>query len=99
MAQCTAEKGYKDATGAVVSYIFSEIKNLPSGLVADSSRVFVRAQIDSGAQARQLLGFYQFSGEMFTGLYVMTTGETGFSDAQVATWLQVAVTIAQRLKG
>lgn len=99
MAQCTAEKGYKDATGAVVSYIFSEIKNLPSGLVADSSRVFVRAQIDSGAQARQLLGFYQFSGEMFTGLYVMTTGETGFSDAQVATWLQVAVTMAQRLKG
>jgi hypothetical protein len=34
---------------------------------------------------------------MFTGLYVMNT--EGFSDAQVAKWLKVAVTMASRLKG
>jgi hypothetical protein len=44
-----------------------------------------------------LLGFYQFNGDMFTGLYVMNT--EGFSDAQVAKWLKVAVTMASRLKG
>jgi hypothetical protein len=59
----------------------------------------VRAQIDSGDQARQLLGFYQFNAQVLTGLYVMTASQTGFSDAQVATWLQVALTMAQRLKG
>jgi len=29
----------------------------------------------------------------------MTASETGFTDAQVATWLQVAVTMAARLSG
>ena len=53
--------------------------------------------IDSGANARTLLGFYQFNGDMFTGLYVMNTA--GFSDAQVAKWLKVAATMATRLKG
>ena len=99
VAQCVIDKGYKDATGVVVPYVFSEIKNIPNGLVGDDSRVLVRAQIDSGDQARQLLGFYQFNAQVLTGLYVMTASQTGFSDAQVATWLQVAVTMAQRLKG
>ena len=99
IAQCVIDKGYKNATGALVSYSFSNIKSVPSGLVGESSRVLVRTQIDSGTQARQLLGFYQFAGDMFTGLYVMTAGETGFTNAQVATWLQVAVTMAARLSG
>ncbi len=99
VAQCVIDKGYKDATGVVVPYVFSEIKNIPNGLVGDDSRVLVRAQIDSGDQARQLLGFYQFNAQVLTGLYVMTASQTGFSDAQVATWLQVALTMAQRLKG
>lgn len=96
--QCQKEMGFTDTTGTLVPYLFSEIKNLPNGLVADTSRVMVRAQIDSGVRARQLLGFYQFSGEMFTGLYVMTSGQSSFTDAQVATWLQVAVTMAERMK-
>jgi hypothetical protein len=43
-----------------------------------------------------LLGFYQFNGDTFTGLYVMNA--EGFSDAQVAKWLKIAVTMAQRLQ-
>jgi hypothetical protein len=98
LAQCQIDKGYKDATGALVSYTFSEIKNIPTSVVAEGSRVFVRATIDSGVRARQLLGFYQFNGAMFTGLYVMTASEIPFTDAQVSTWLQVAATLAARLK-
>ena len=52
--------------------------------------------IDSGERARTLLGFYQFNGDTFTGLYVVNAD--GFSDAQVAKWLKVAVTMAQRLQ-
>jgi hypothetical protein len=58
--------------------------------------VFVHTVIDSGERARTLLGFYQFNGDTFTGLYVVNA--EGFSDAQVAKWLRMAVIMAQRLK-
>jgi hypothetical protein len=96
LAQCQADKGYKDATGALVPYDFKTLKNIPAGVVSEGNRVFVHAVIDSGVRARTLLGFYQFNGDTFTGLYVMNA--EGFSDAQVAKWLKVAVTMAQRLQ-
>jgi hypothetical protein len=97
LAQCQSEKGYKDATGALLPYEFKTLKNIPAGVVSDGNRVFVHAVIDSGERARTLLGFYQFNGDTFTGLYVMNA--EGYSDAQVAKWLKVAVTMAQRLQG
>lgn len=97
LAQCVAEKGYKDATGALVPYTFGSFKNIPAGVVSEGNRVFVNAVIDSGVRARTLLGFYQFNGDTFTGLYVMNTD--GFSDAQVAKWLKVAAVMGQRLVG
>jgi hypothetical protein len=97
MAKCQADKGYTDATGALVPYEFKALSNIPSGVVSEANRVFVFANIDSGSGARTLLGFYQFSGDIFTGLYVMNT--KGFTDAQVAKWLKVSVTMASRLKG
>jgi hypothetical protein len=95
LAQCQSEKGYKDATGTVVPYDFKILKNIPAGVVSDGNRVFVHTVIDSGVRARTLLGFYQFNGDTFTGLYVMNAD--GYSDAQVAKWLKVAVTMAERL--
>jgi hypothetical protein len=97
MADCKTNKGYTDATGALIPYEFKTLSNIPAGVVSESNRVFVYTNIDSGTRARTLLGFYQFNGEMFTGLYVMNT--EGFSDAQVAKWLKVAATMASRLKG
>jgi len=96
LAQCQLDKGYKNAAGALVPYEFKTLKNIPAGVVSESNRVFVYAVIDSGEDARTLLGFYQFSGDTFTGLYVMNSN--GFSDAQVAKWLNVAVTMANRLQ-
>ena len=96
-AQCQIDKGYKDATGALNPYTFYPIKNLPTGLVPEGQRVLVNATIGTGADTRQLIGFYQFSGEMFTGLYVLTASDKPYSDAQVAKWLKVAVTMADRL--
>lgn len=97
LAQCQSEKGYKDATGALVPYEFKVLTNIPAGVVSESNRLFVFTTIDSGTRARTLLGFYQFNGDMFTGLYVMNT--EGFNDAQVAKWLKVAATMASRLRG
>jgi hypothetical protein len=97
LAQCQSEKGYKDSTGVLVPYEFKGLGSIPSEVVSEGNRVFVHAVIDSGIRARTLLGFYQFTGDTFTGLYVMNT--KGFNDAQVAKWLKVAATMASRLKG
>jgi hypothetical protein len=96
LAQCQNEKGYTDLFGTYVPYEFKAIKNIPSGVVSEGNRLFVHAVIDSGADARTLLGFYQFNGDTYTGLYVMNS--QGFSEAQVAKWLKVAVTMAERLQ-
>jgi len=97
LAQCQIEKGYKNATGAITPYEFKTLPTLPAGLVGENSRVLVNTIIDTGDAARQLLGFYQFNGEMYSGLYVVSGSTTGFTDAQVAKWLKVAVTMADRL--
>jgi hypothetical protein len=97
LAQCQADKGYKDATGTLVPYEFKKLPAIPAGVVSENNRVFVHAVIDSENRARTLLGFYQFSGDTFSGLYVLNSD--GFTDAQVAKWLKVAVTMSQRLQG
>lgn len=97
LAACQTEKGYKDATGTLVPYDFKTLQNIPAGVVSEGNRVFVHAVIDSGDRARTLLGFYQFNGDTYSGLYVMNAD--GYSDAQVAKWLKVAVTMANRLQG
>jgi hypothetical protein len=96
LAQCQADKGYKDPTGNLVPYSFKKLPAIPVGVVPEGNRVFVHAVIDSDVRSRTLLGFYQFSGDTFTGLYVLNS--EGFSDAQVAKWLKVAVTMANRLQ-
>jgi hypothetical protein len=95
LAQCQSDKGYKDPTGTLVPYEFKKLPPIPAGVVSEGNRVFVHAIIDSGLRARTLLGFYQFNGDTFTGLYALNSD--GFSDVQVAKWLKVAVTMADRL--
>jgi hypothetical protein len=97
LAQCQSDKGYKDPTGTLVPYEFKKLPPIPAGVVSEGNRVFVHAVIDSGVNARTLLGLYQFNGDTFTGLYVLNSD--GFTEAQVAKWLKVAVTMSQRLQG
>lgn len=96
-ADCIINKGFKDLTNTKIEYSFSDIAGAPANLVSESSRVLVNVQIGTGANARRLLGFYQFSGALFTGLYIMTVGETPFTEAQVKKWLSVAGTMAERM--
>jgi hypothetical protein len=97
LTQCQTDKGYKDSTGTLVPYDFKKLTTIPAGVVSEGNRVFVHTVIDTDIRARTLLGFYQFNGDTFTGLYVMNAD--GFSDAQVAKWLKVAATMGQRLQG
>ena len=94
--QCQLDKGYKDSTGTLVPYEFKNLTTIPTGVVSEGNRVFVHAVIDPGVNARTLLGFYQFNGDTFTGLYLINS--QGFNDAQVAKWLKVAATMANRMQ-
>ena len=67
-------------------------------LVDDKSRVIVRATIGKGLNARQLLGFYQYNGAYFTGLYVVKAGEAAIDNTEVLRWFDVAAVMAERLK-
>ncbi len=96
MAKCQADKGYKDSTDTLVPYDFKKLPSVPTGVVSDGNRVFVHAVIDTGVRARTLLGFYQFNGDTFTGLYILHADV--FTDAQVTKWLKVAATMGQRLQ-
>jgi hypothetical protein len=98
LEDCKSAGGYKDATGALVTYTFRTLPQIPTSLVTDSNRVLVHATIGSGADSRQMLAFYQFNGAMFTGLYILTGSETLFTEAETAKWLTVAGTLAQRLQ-
>ena len=97
LAQCQADKGHKDSTDGFVPYEFKKLQTIPAGVVSQDNRVFVHAVFGTGTSTRTLLGFYQFNGDTFTGLYVMNA--EGFSNAQVTKWLKVAATMGQRLQG
>ncbi len=94
---CVKNKGGIERDGTFVNYTFSALPKSEALLVGENSRVLVRAQIGKDASARQLLAFYQFKGEMFTGLYVVTAGDKPISDAEVRRWFGVASIFAQRL--
>jgi hypothetical protein len=94
---CVKNKGGLEKDGTFVDYTFTPLPKSDLELVPESSRVLVRAQIGKGASARQLLAFYQFKGEMFTGLYIVKAGEIGFSDTEVKRWFDAAGIIAGRL--
>jgi hypothetical protein len=95
--ECVKNKGGVESDGTFVDYSFIALPKSDAVLVAEDSRVLVRAQIGKGVTARQLLAFYQYKGDMFTGLYVVTGGETALSDAETKRWFEVAAVMAQRL--
>jgi hypothetical protein len=97
LAQCQVEGGYTDTTGAKVEYAFKDLTKIPMGVVSEENRVFVHAVMNTGDAAQTLLGFYQFNGDTFTGLYVIN--KEGFTEAQVAKWLKIAATMGERLQG
>jgi hypothetical protein len=94
---CVKNKGGVERDGTFVDYTFSQLPTSDAQLVNENSRVLVRAQIGKGVTARQLLAFYQFKGEMFTGLYIVKSGETPISDAEVKRWFDAAGVLANRL--
>jgi hypothetical protein len=95
--ECVRKGGGTERDGAFLKYAFTPLPSSDLQLVAEGSRLLVRAQLGEGVTARWLLAFYQFKDEMFTGLYVVRDGATGFSDQEVLRWYEAASILAKRL--
>jgi len=96
--ECIKNKGGIEAGGAFADYIFTAIPKSVSDKFNGNESVLVRTQIGKDANARQLLAFYQFNGDMFTGFYLVKNGLSGFTDAEVIKWSEIALVLQQRLK-
>jgi hypothetical protein len=94
---CVKNKGGTE-NGLFTAYSFQNLPKSDAKLVAEEKRVVVRATIGTGAAARQLLAFYQYSGAYFTGLYVVLAGEKPIADTEVLRWFDVAEVMAKRLE-
>jgi hypothetical protein len=93
---CVKNKGGTESSGTFVDYTFYPISG-STGLVSEANRVLVNATIGKDIYARQLLAFYQFNGDVFSGLYLVKDGANTFTKEEIARWSSVAQVMADRL--
>jgi len=97
-ANCIKNTGGTERDGTFTKYEFLELPKLPNNLIPATNRVIVHAKIGEGESIRYLFGAYQYSGDMFTGLYVVRGSDSPFTQGEITRWLEVAVVMAERLK-
>ena len=95
--KCIIDGGGTES-GAFTKYSFVPLPNSKDPYQATNNTFFVNATIGDAASARTLLAFYQFNGNLFTGLYVVTTGAKNVSEAEINRWSLVAKVFSDRLK-
>ena len=95
---CIKVGGGTERDGAFTKYEFINLPKIPTGLVSEQNRLIVHAKIGDGEATRYLFGAYQYSGDMFTGLYVVRGSDSPFTQEEITRWLEVAVIMADRLK-
>lgn len=96
--KCLSDGGGFESSGTFAKYRFIPLADpaLPYQILPNS--FVVHSIIGEAGNARTLLAFYQFDGEMFTGLYVVTLGENPLKSSEIARWSDTAKIFADRLK-
>lgn len=99
LQKCITEGGGVNRAGTKVNYSFSPQRlNQIEGMINENYSVSVHALIGSGSRTQVLLGFYQFNGSLFTGLYVVSNQSTFFTQDQAELWTEVAAVFGRRLQ-
>ncbi|MFM7873574.1 MAG: hypothetical protein ACKO8Y_03015, partial [Actinomycetota bacterium] len=94
---CVKNAGGVERDGSFTKYEFLNLPENLSRLVPEANRVVVHAKIGEGDAARYLFGIYQYKGELFTGLYVVRSGDSAFPEDELLRWVGVAEKFAERL--
>ena len=95
---CLGNGELNNSDGTLVKYEFKPLPSSDAKLVPENSRILIQAKIIQGDQVQQLLGFYQFYNEMFSGLYIVKGGESGFGENEIQRWFEAASLLATRLE-
>ena len=95
--RCRSNKGGEEG-GVFTSYDFQVLPPIQARLVPESERVLVSVKIGIGSSSRQLLAFYQYKGEYFTGLYLVKEGDRPFTNLEIIRWSEVAERFAERMR-
>ena len=94
---CVTNGGGTESSGVFTKYAFTNFPGDKSGVITSPTSVFVNAKIGEAASSRYLVGFYQYNGATFTGLYVVRPGDAPFTDQEISRWRQVATVMAKRM--
>jgi len=97
-ANCIKNGGGTERDGVFTKYEFLDLPKVPDSPISNSQRVIVHAKIGENESTRYLFGAYQYSGDLFTGLYVVSPSTRPFSQEEISRWLDVARVMAERLK-
>lgn len=97
-ANCVKNNGGTERDGVFTKYEFLDLPKISETLLPSSQRVIVHAKIGENENTRYLFGAYQYSGDLFTGLYVVSPSSRPFSQEEIARWLDVARVMAERLR-
>jgi hypothetical protein len=96
--KCVADGGGIESTGTFTKYRFIPLPNVTTSYQISANSFFVHAVIGEAGAARTLLAYYQFDRDLFTGLYVVTPGDTPIKDSEIERWSETAKVFADRLK-
>ncbi|MFM7624476.1 MAG: hypothetical protein ACKO5V_06635, partial [Actinomycetota bacterium] len=94
---CVKNAGGVERGGSFTKYEFLSVPENLMRLVPEANRVVVHAKIGEGQSARYLFGIYQYKGEMFTGLYIVRSGDSTSPEDELLRWVGVAEKFADRL--
>jgi hypothetical protein len=97
-SNCVMNGGGTERDGIFTKYEFLDLPSLPANLVPPSNRLIVHTKIGEGESTRFLFGAYQYTGDMFTGLYVVRPANKGFTQEELSRWLEIAGVMLERLK-
>ena len=93
---CVKNKGVIE-NGIFTPYEIQELQASNKSEKTDIKRLLVKTVIGTGPSARQLLGFYQYKNDTFSGLYVSTLNGKPFDPLAIKRWELVADQLSQRL--
>ena len=96
--RCRKSGGFTKKDGATERYDFSSSPSIWELSDMNLQGIAMQVKIGTGANLRQLLAFYVFSKNIFSGFYVVKSGESSFSKEEIENWTAINRVLMDRLR-
>ena len=97
VSECQRNEGFRQTNGVFQRFVF--LSSVESVEKEDSKikRLVIFARFGFEDNPRTLLAYYQFSGDLFAGLYIVKTGALEISSVERNSWNEVADVLLSRI--